>query len=181
VEEGQNELNSHCPIDTCRNPTLHEVPLRQQTLLGLPLLEMMSSSFRTMAAPSRHASPRKSHCTYEHIDTQPAPNEYEAERDRRKKALHDRVQLALLASGFPEAATLQAAFSGEGTLRTRALGTRKRRQKRTSTAASEKPRRSACNVRKNVTAVTSTTISPGEPRKVSPCPYLKTFMVRILL
>jgi hypothetical protein len=108
---------------------------------------MMSLTFRMMAAPSRHASPSDSHGAYKHINTEPTPNEYEVERDQRKKALHDRVQLALVASGFADAATLRAAFSGERTVETIAPGTSKQRKKRVSagTAASEEPRRSAAH------------------------------------
>jgi hypothetical protein len=74
---------------------------------------MISSSFMTMAVHSRHSSPGLADVVYKETNAHLEPNAYEVERDRRKQELHDRVQLALMHSGFAEAANLRPAFTGE--------------------------------------------------------------------
>jgi hypothetical protein len=108
-----------------------------------------------MAVPSRRASPRSSSIPYKETDAQPETNEYERERDRQKKALHDRVELALLQSGFAEAAALQGAFSGEGgkSIPASAPSKKRRRHCRLLKTTPKEPRHIAKNVGKNVAAV----------------------------
>ena len=101
-------------------------------------------------------------------DSQPSPNEYELERDRRKKALHDRVELALVQSGFGEAAKLRCAFSGERTSETPATESSRacRRRARVGTTLGQERRRSARNFGKIGVALIPTSASEGAVKKV---------------
>jgi hypothetical protein len=128
----------------------------------------MSSLPRTMAAHSRHGSPSDSAPVYEEVDGVAQPNAYELQREKRKKALHDSVQLALIQSGFEDAAQLRSAFPGEGSSGTApAAPPSTARQKRNTRHAGggEQPRRSARNVRKELSAappISTTTIRETE-------------------
>ena len=83
-----------------------------------------------MATHSRCGSRNTSNDFHKERDSQPSPNEYELVRDRRKKALHDRVELALRQSGFGEAVNLRAAFSKGGTTSSPASRISKPRRRR---------------------------------------------------
>jgi hypothetical protein len=127
----------------------------------------MSSLPRTMAAHSRHGSPSDSAPVYEEVDGVAQPNAYELQREKRKKALHDSVQLALIQSGFEDAAQLRSAFPGEGSSGTAPAAPSTARQKRNTRHAGggEQPRRSARNVRKELSAappISTTTIRETE-------------------
>ena len=89
------------------------VLLHKQQILRQAPYEMMSSSFPSMAAQSRRASLRSSNDVHKQSDSDHSANKYELERDHRKKALHNRVELALVEFGFEEAAKIHAAFTGE--------------------------------------------------------------------
>jgi hypothetical protein len=80
-------------------------------------------------------------CSYE-TDVVAEPNAYKQKREKRKKALHDSVQLALIEFGFEEAAQLRATFIREDTSRTIACATPSRsrqRQKRVPEGHGEQP------------------------------------------
>jgi hypothetical protein len=121
-----------------------------------------------MAAQSRHASQSTAHDVHKERDSQPPPNEYEVVRDRRKKALHDRVELALLEAGFGEAAKLRSAFSGEGTTSTPAPRHSKPRPRRARVGASvaQERRRSARIESKSGAAETPAPTSEVRGKKV---------------
>jgi hypothetical protein len=67
-----------------------------------------------MILPSRHGGQGGIH-----LQDPPQPDgtsaitPYEEERNRRKRALYDEVQRALLKSGFPKAAQLRSLFTSE--------------------------------------------------------------------
>ena len=121
---------------------------------------MMYSSCPSMATHSRLTSPETSHHAHRQSDSEPSANLYELERERRKKALHDRVELALLEAGFGEAAKLRGLFTGERSTATPAAQTsqpRKRRKRLAATLQQER-RRSARNlVKKNYIQPTTST------------------------
>jgi hypothetical protein len=73
----------------------------------------MSSLPCTMAAHSRHGSPSDSAPVHEELDGVAQSNAYELEREKRKKALYDSVQLALIESWFEDVAQLRSAFTGK--------------------------------------------------------------------
>lgn len=110
-----------------------------------------------MVAHSRRASQSTSNNVHDERDSEPSSNEYELVRDRRKKALHDRMELALLESGFGEAAKLHSAFSGEGTTSTPASRIYKPRRQRIRVGANltQERRWSARNVPKTSAVVTA--------------------------
>jgi hypothetical protein len=76
---------------------------------------MISLSPYTRAAHSRHDSPSDFAHVHNETNVVTKPNTYEQEGEKRKNALHDSVQLALIESGFEEAAQLRAAFTREDT------------------------------------------------------------------
>jgi hypothetical protein len=115
-----------------------------------------------MAAQSRHGSPSKSSLAHNEGDAKPEVTQYELERNNRKKELHDRIQSALVESGFGEAVVLREKLTGECSRKTSTLETSKRiRRRRLHVLQSgvELPRRSARTLSKEVAAPqpTSTT------------------------
>ena len=121
-----------------------------------------------MAAHSRHTSPETSHHAHTQTDSEPSPNVYEQERERRKKALHDRVELALLEFGFGETAKLRGLFTGERStvnLLAQTSQPRKRRKRGAATPQQER-RRSARNVVKKNYVPPATSPSEGCGKKV---------------
>jgi hypothetical protein len=119
-----------------------------------------------LAAPSRRASPSNGNPAYKEDDLHAEANPYEVERDRRKKALHDRVQLALIQSGFEDAARLREAFSGEGIRRSSTVPKSTPRRRRDTSAVPELPRRSARNLPKDGAVPSSTPTSLTQEKEV---------------
>ena len=121
-----------------------------------------------MAADSRLASPETSHHAHRQTGCEPSANLYELERERRKKALHDRVELALLESGFGEAAKLRGLFTGERStvaLVAQTSQPRKRRKRAAATLQQELRRSTRNLVKKNYVQPTTST-SKGCGKKV---------------
>jgi hypothetical protein len=143
-------------------------PLRQQKIIRQPPLEMMSSSLSNMVVQSRRASRSTSNDVHKEPNSQPSVNEYELEWDHRKKALHDRVELALIESRFGEAAKLRSAFNGERTTGTPAPQSSQPWQRRIRIGATlaHKRRRSVRNLHKTGAAVILTSTSEGGGKKV---------------
>lgn len=129
---------------------------------------MMSSSLSSASAQSRHGSRSNSNNGHNGSDSQPSPNEYELQRDRRKKALHDRVELALLESGFGDAAKLRCKFTGERASETPATkcSRPRRRRARFRTTLGQERRRSARILGKTGAAVPPTSAAESAVQKV---------------
>ena len=137
-------------------------------IMGQPPVDMMSSSLNSMAAQSRHALRSNSNAEHKESDSQPSTNEYELQRDRKKKALHDRVELALIESGFGEAAKLRCKFSGERTFETPTPKCSRphRRRARVGTTLLHERRRSARNLGKTGAVVLPPSPTEGGVKKV---------------
>ena len=121
-----------------------------------------------MAMQSRLGSLDTSHNVHKETNSEPSANEYELERDRRKKALHDRVELALVESGFGEAAKLRDKFSADWSKGTPAAKTSQPRQRRKRAAATlqTERRRSARNLVKKADVQPATSASEGCGKQV---------------
>lgn len=160
--------------DTCQMLLSSNLSDALENIKWRPSNETMSSWLCSMAAQSRRASRSSLKAQPKDCDSEPSPNEYELERDRRKKALHDRVQLTLIQSGFGEAAKLRSVFSGERTSETitPASSRPRRRRVKVATTLPQERRRSARNFGKTAAAVISTSASKGDVKKVR---FLRSF------
>jgi hypothetical protein len=87
----------------------------QYSIKALPSsTENCTVHYMTMAAPSRHISPGNA-VSNPHVQDDAAPvlTNYELARERRKKELHERVELAYQSSGIILDLRVRAAFTGQ--------------------------------------------------------------------
>jgi hypothetical protein len=120
-----------------------------------------------MAAHSRHSFQSGEDVLYKGKETELEQTAYELQRDRRKKTLHDSIQLAFIEVGFGEAASVRFSFPGEGMSHSPPLLSKTRRRwKRGPQDGAPQCRWSARILTKEIAPPAETSTAPEQVKKV---------------